>query len=158
MTLFTDDQSLYFVFFVMFSSWRVWFLMLLSIVLALTPDILLRVLENIRRDYKFVELERASTIMSKNSYSMSPIPSRIDFSRTEMSELTAVEVVDPFGYLSTPNSTAINRAKLSPNMAKQSRQNSFYNLNSLNARISSMRASNRSTAKSNQIAPNDVRF
>lgn len=47
MTLFTEDQALYFGIFTLFSSGSIWFTIFLSSILAILPDLVLLIIENI---------------------------------------------------------------------------------------------------------------
>ena len=58
MTVFTEDQSLYFSYLTLFSSPSMWFLMLLSIVVCVVPDLAIRLIENLNETRKISKLQK----------------------------------------------------------------------------------------------------
>ena len=57
LTTFTDYQSLYWIYFNLFSNGPVWFLLFLEVFAAILPDIIIKVLENVR-DTELIRKEK----------------------------------------------------------------------------------------------------
>jgi hypothetical protein len=86
MTIFTEQQSIYFSYFVLLSSASVWFFILLGLVVAMTPDIIIRVLENLFEEISLRKLE----IEFKRKASR--IPSSISLPQTRSQETLSENV------------------------------------------------------------------
>ena len=57
LTVFTENQSLYFEYFTMLSSPSVWLCIILCLIAAIIPDVCLRVIENIKETRSFDKLK-----------------------------------------------------------------------------------------------------
>lgn len=70
MTIFTNQQSIYFGFFILFSSGSVWFFIGVATVIAMAPDLIINVLERLAEDTML------SRLMSDFRRKTSALPSR----------------------------------------------------------------------------------
>jgi hypothetical protein len=66
LTILTEDQSLYFTYYVLLSSATVWLTILLASVIAIIPDIILSVIEDVRENRLFEKLERMNNLVMAN--------------------------------------------------------------------------------------------
>lgn len=91
LTIFTNQQSIYFAFFVLFSTGSVWFFIVISVSIAMWPDLVIRVLENLAEELKLRQ------IIDEFERRMSAVPSRTESTtsnaRRRSSRLTSVEVL-----------------------------------------------------------------
>lgn len=66
LTVLTDDQNLFWIFYNLFSSGSIWFLMIIIVTTAILPDIIIKIIENLRVSI-FLYKENESKIMKKKS-------------------------------------------------------------------------------------------
>lgn len=96
MLVFANQQSVYFAYFVLLSSASVWFFIALAVVIAMTPDLILRVLENLAEERKLnlliAEFRRRTSLVAMRAESM-----RTSTAGTLRSRPTTVEVFSEDG-------------------------------------------------------------
>jgi phospholipid-translocating ATPase len=81
LTLFTDDQSLFFSFFYVFSNPTQWLVILLSVVAAITPDLAIRLIENYMEKSEIEKLEKASKDLENKTRNYKFLDSFLFFNR-----------------------------------------------------------------------------
>lgn len=76
LTVFTDDQNLYYSVFTLFSSASFWFTTALAAMIAVFPDLILGVLDRIREQRLFTRLENKEKIEKKRNIILNYIKSK----------------------------------------------------------------------------------
>lgn len=66
LTVITDDQNLFWIFYDLFSSGSIWFLMIIIVTTAILPDIIIKIIENLRVSI-FLYKENENKIRKKKS-------------------------------------------------------------------------------------------